>query len=48
MVILDSEQKVLYGLRVDNTEYEPDLNDYFIDGICVGEIITTLKQQYNN
>ena len=48
MVILDSEQKVLYGLRVDNTEYEPDLNDYFIDGICVGEIITALKQQYNN
>ena len=48
MVILDSEQKVLYGLRVDNTEYEPDLNDYFIDGICVGEIVTALKQQYNN
>ena len=48
MVILDSEEKVLYGLRVDNTEYEPDLNDYFIDGICVGEIITALKQQYNN
>ena len=48
MVILDSEQKVLYGLRVDNTEYVPDLNDYFIDGICVGEIITALKQQYNN
>ena len=48
MVILDSEQKILYGLRVDNTEYEPDLNDYFIDGICVGEIITALKQQYNN
>ena len=48
MVILDSEQKVLYGLRVDNTEYAPDLNDYFIDGICVGEIITALKQQYNN
>ena len=48
MVILDSEQKILYGLRVDNTEYEPDLNDYFIDGICVGEIVTALKQQYNN
>ena len=48
MVILDSEEKVLYGLRVDNTEYEPDLNDDFIDGICVGEIITALKQQYNN
>ena len=48
MVILDSEQKVLYGLRVDNTEYEPDLNDYFIDGICVGEIVTALKQQYSN
>ena len=48
MVILDSEQKVLYGLRVDNTEYVPDLNDYFIDGICVGEIVTALKQQYNN
>ena len=48
MVILDSEQKVLYGLRVDNTEYAPDLNDYFIDGICVGEIVTALKQQYNN
>ena len=43
MVIIDSEQKVLYGLRVDNTEYEPDLNDYFIDGICVGEIVTVLK-----
>ena len=48
MVILDSEQKILYGLMVDNTEYEPDLNDYFIDGICVGEIVTALKQQYNN
>ena len=39
MVILDSEQKILYGLMVDNTEYEPDLNDYFI-----GEIVTVLKQ----
>ena len=28
--------------------YAPDLNDYFIDGICVGEIVTALKQQYNN
>ena len=41
-VILDPEDRILYGVRVDYTVYRPDLTGYTIDGISLNTIVANL------
>lgn len=41
-VITDSEDRILYGVRVDYTVYRPDLTGYTIDGISLNTIVANL------
>lgn len=42
-VIVDNDNKVLWGMFIDDTEYEPNLSGFSIDGIAVSRIINGLK-----
>lgn len=41
-VILDPDDRILYGVRVDYTVYRPDLTGYTIDGISLNTIVANL------
>lgn len=46
-VILDAEDKILWGRYVDNTTTNIDLTGYFIDGVAVTKIVNKIIEKYN-
>ena len=46
-VILDSEDKILWGRYVDNTTTDIDLTGYYIDGVSVTKIVDKIIEKYN-
>ena len=46
-VILDSEDKILWGRYVDDTTTDIDLNEYTIDGVPVTKIVNKIIEKYN-
>lgn len=42
-VIIDKDNRILWGLWKDGTEYAPDLSGYKIDGVSVSRIVNALK-----
>ena len=46
-VILDAEDKILWGRYHDNTTTDIDLSGYYIDGISVTKIINKIIEKYN-
>ena len=46
-VILDAEDKILWGRYVDNTTTDIDLTGYYIDGVSVTKIVDKIIEKYN-
>ena len=46
-VILDAEDKILWGRYHDNTTTDIDLTGYTIDGVSVTEIVNKIIEKYN-
>lgn len=46
-VILDSENKILWGRYVDDTTTDIDLTGYTIDGVSVIKIVNKIIEKYN-
>ena len=46
-VILDYEDKILWGRYVDNTTTDIDLTGYYIDGVSVTKIVDKIIEKYN-
>lgn len=46
-VILDAENKILWGRYHDNTTTDIDLTGYFIDGVAVTKIVNKIIEKYN-
>lgn len=46
-VILDSEDKILWGRYVDDTTTDIDLTGYTIDGVPVTKIVNKIIEKYN-
>ena len=46
-VILDSENKILWGRYQDNTITDIDLTGYTIDGVSVTKIVNKIIKKYN-
>ena len=46
-VILDTDNKILWGRYQDNTTTDIDLTGYTIDGVSVTKIINKIIEKYN-
>ena len=46
-VILDAEDKILWGRYVDDTTTDIDLTGYTIDGVSVTKIVNKIIEKYN-
>jgi hypothetical protein len=46
-VILDAEDKILWGRYQDDTTTDIDLTGYFIDGVAVTKIVNKIIEKYN-
>ena len=46
-VILDAEDKMLWGRYVNNTTTDIDLTGYTIDGVSVTKIVNKMIEKYN-
>ena len=46
-VILDTEDKILWGRYKDNTTTDIDLTGYTIDGVSVAKIVNKIIEKYN-
>ena len=46
-VILDAEDKILWGRYNDNTTTDIDLTGYTIDGVSVTKIVNKIIKKYN-
>jgi len=46
-IILDSEDKILWGRYLDNTTTDIDLTGYTIDGVSVTKIVNKIIEKYN-
>ena len=46
-VILDAEDKILWGRYVDDTTTNIDLTGYTIDGVPVTKIVNKIIEKYN-
>lgn len=46
-VILDAEDKILWGRYKDDTTTDIDLTGYYIDGVSVTKIVDKIIEKYN-